>query len=117
MNEIDKGHPENWRYQLVRSSRSLFHNKRKKTLGLTHGGRLCGDRIEGESVGAQETVGERVSNQSEQHRGRFGKEYHGAEPENMLGERQGYRINTILDTLTFSLRVWGLRLETQCKPQ
>ena len=27
----------------------------------------------------------------------------------------GYCINTILDTLTFSLRVWGSRMETQCK--
>ena len=32
-----QGHPENWRHQLGRSSRSLFHNQKKKTLGLTHG--------------------------------------------------------------------------------
>ena len=31
------GHLENWRYGLGRSSRSLFHNKKKKTSGLTHG--------------------------------------------------------------------------------
>ena len=31
--------------------------------------------------------------------------------------RQGYCINTALDTLTFSSRVWGLRMETQCKIQ
>ena len=46
--------------------------------------RLRGDRNEGESVGAQEAAGERVSNQSEHHRGRFDKEYQGAESENML---------------------------------
>ena len=47
----------------------------------------------GESVGAQEAVGECISNQGEHHRSRFGKEYQGAEPE----------------TLMFSFRVWGLK--------
>ena len=43
--------------------------------------RFCGDRNEGESVGAQEAAGERVPNQSEHHRGRFSKEYQDAESE------------------------------------
>ena len=30
-------HLENWGYELVRSSRNLFHNKKMKTSGLTHG--------------------------------------------------------------------------------
>ena len=38
------------------------------------------------------------------------------ESDNMLErERQGYCVNMILDTLTFSLRVCGSRMETQCK--
>ena len=60
-------------------SRNLFHNKKKKISVLTH------DRIEEESVGAQEAAGERVPKQSEHHQGRFGKEYQGAEWENVLG--------------------------------
>ena len=47
---------------------------------------------------------------SRHHWDRFDKEYRSAESENML-ERE------ILDTLTFSLRVWGSRMETQCKHQ
>ena len=46
-------------------------------------------------VGAQEAAGVYVSNQSEHHRGEY------------AGERQGYCINTILDTWIFSLSVWG----------
>ena len=37
-----------------------------------------------ESAGAQEAVGECISNQSKHHRGGFGKEHQGAEPESML---------------------------------
>ena len=62
---------------------------------------LRGGRIEGESVGAQEAAGERVSNQSEHHRSRFGKEHQGVEPQN-TGERQGYCANMTIDTLIFS---------------
>ena len=47
----------------------------KENLGFDTRRRLCGDRNEGESVGAQEAAGERVSNQSEHHRGRFDKEF------------------------------------------
>ena len=32
-----QGHLESWGYELGRSSRNLFHNKKKKTSGLTHG--------------------------------------------------------------------------------
>ena len=45
------------------------------------------------------------------------KEYQGAESEKEVGERYGYCINTITDTLTFSSRVWGSRMGTQCKLQ
>ena len=37
-------HLENCRYELVRSSGNLFHNKKKKTSGLTHGDDFFGDR-------------------------------------------------------------------------
>ena len=73
-----QGRLENWE----RSSRSLFHNMKRKTSGLTHGDDFV--RNEGESVGAQEAAGERVSNQSEHHGGRFDKEYQSAESVNML---------------------------------
>ena len=32
-----QGHLENWSYELERVSRNLFHNKKRKTSGLTHG--------------------------------------------------------------------------------
>ena len=32
-----QGHLKNWGYEQGRSSRSLFHNKKRKTSGLTHG--------------------------------------------------------------------------------
>ena len=32
-----QGHLEKWGYELGRSSRNLFHNKKRKTSGLTHG--------------------------------------------------------------------------------
>ena len=77
---------------MERLSRRLFQNKTKKTSVLTHG-------IEGKSVGAQQAVGECISNQSE------------------TGERQGYCINTIPHTLMFSSRVWGSRMRnTMQKP-
>ena len=41
-------------------------------------------RSKGESVGTEEAVGERVPNQGEHHRGKFGKQYQGAESENTL---------------------------------
>ena len=65
---------------LERSARSLYHNKKEVSRR-----RLRGGRIKGESVGAQQSAGERVSNQSEHHRGRFGKEHQGVEPQKMLG--------------------------------
>ena len=75
-----QGHLENWGHVLGCSARSLFHNKKKVSHTET-----TSWWIEGESVGAQEAAGERVSNQSEHHRGRFGKEHQGVEPQNMLG--------------------------------
>ena len=92
-----QGHLANWGYELVRSSRNPFHNKDKENFGTDTWRRLCGDRIAGKSVGGQEAAGERVSNQSERHRGSFGKEHQGAESENVLG-REGYCINTIHHT-------------------
>ena len=80
-----QGHLESWGYELVRSSRNLFPNKKHKTLRFDTRRRLRRDRIEGESVGAQEAAGERVSNQSKHYRDKFGKEHQGAESENMLG--------------------------------
>ena len=79
-----QGHLENWGYELGRSSRNLFHNKKRETSGLTHGDDFVVTGNEGESVGAQEAFGERVSNQSEHHRCRFDKEHQGAESDNML---------------------------------
>ena len=79
-----QGHVANWGYELVRISRNLFHNNKRKTSGFDRRRRLCGDKNEGVSVGAQEAAGERVPSQSEHHRGRFVKEYHGAESENTL---------------------------------
>ena len=32
-----QGHLENWGYELGRSSRILFHNKKRNTSGMTHG--------------------------------------------------------------------------------
>ena len=46
----------------ARSSRNLLHNKKKKTSGLTHGDDFVVTGTTGESVGAQEAAGERVSN-------------------------------------------------------
>ena len=43
---------------------NLFHDEKKENLGIDTRRRLCGDRIEGEPVGAQEAAGERVPNQS-----------------------------------------------------
>ena len=84
-----QGHLANWGYELVRSSRNPFHNKDKENFGIDAWRRLCGDRIAGKSVGAQEAAGERVSNQSERHQGSFGKEHQGAESEIMLGRDRG----------------------------
>ena len=57
----------------------------KGNLGFDTQRRFCGDRFEGESVGAQEAAGELVPNLSEHHQGRFGKEYQGPESESTLG--------------------------------
>ena len=70
-----QGHLENWSYELGCSSTNLFHNKEKKTSGLTHGDDFVVTGTDGESVGPQEATGERVSNQSEHHRGMFDKEF------------------------------------------
>ena len=56
-----------------------------KTSGFTHGDNFVVTGTKGRPVGAQEATGERVSNQSKHHRGRFDKEYESAESENMLG--------------------------------
>ena len=87
--------------------------------GFTFGARrrFCGDRIEGESAGAQEAAGERVSKQSKHHRGRFDIEQESVESEESVGERQGYCVSVRPSTRRrFSLRVWGSRMETQCRP-
>ena len=36
-----QGHLASWGYELGRSARNLFHNKKRKTLGLTHGDEFC----------------------------------------------------------------------------
>ena len=69
-----QGQLVNWGYELGRSSRSLSHYK-KKTLGLTHGDDFVVTGSKGRSVGAQVAAGKCISNQSEHHRGRFGKEH------------------------------------------
>ena len=80
-----QGHLKNCGYELVRSSRNLFAQQEKENFGFDTRGRLRGDRNEGESVGAQEAAGERVSKQSEHHRARIDKEYQSTESEKMLG--------------------------------
>ena len=49
--------------------KELVPQQEKENLGFDTRRRLCGDRNEGESVGAQEATGERESNQSKHHRG------------------------------------------------
>ena len=71
--------------RLARASRKLGPRAGAQCKKSVSRRRLRGGRIKGESVGAQESAGERVSNQSEHHRGRFGKEHQGVEPQNMLG--------------------------------
>ena len=78
-------HLESWGYELVRSLRNLLHNRKKNTSGLTHGDDFVVTGSKGESAGAQETTGERVSNQSKHHRDRFNEEHQSTESENMLG--------------------------------
>ena len=69
--------------RLARASRKLglragaqfktpIPQQEREDVGFDTRRRLCGDRNEGESVGAQEAAGERVPNQSEHHRGRSG---------------------------------------------
>ena len=53
-----QGHIENWGYEL--GSRKSVSQQEKENLGVDTRSRLCGDRNEGESVGAQEAAGERV---------------------------------------------------------
>ena len=64
--------------------KKLVPQQAKENLGFDTRRRFCGDRIEGESVGAQEAAGERVPNQSKHHRGKFCKEFQSAELENTL---------------------------------
>ena len=47
-----QGHLENWGYELGRSSRNLFHHKKKKTSGLTHGDDFVVTGSKAKSVGA-----------------------------------------------------------------
>ena len=75
-----QGRLGNWRYEVVGSSRNLFHNKKKKTSGLTH----VVARSKKSLLELKKQL-ECFSNKSEHHRGRFGKERQGTEPENMLG--------------------------------
>ena len=95
-----QGHLESWGYELERSSRNLFHNKKKKTSGLTHGDDFVVSGSKG-SCGAQEAAAECVSNQIKHHRGRFDLEHSSVESENMLGrDRNILFISTTLDTST-----------------
>ena len=75
-----QGHPENWGHELERSS----NNKKRETSELTHGDDFVVTGTKEECLGAQEAAGERVSNQSEDHRGRFDKEHQSAASETML---------------------------------
>ena len=63
-NEIGKGTSKIG----VTSWGAVVPQQEKENLGFDTRRRLCGDRNEGESVGAQEATGERVSNQSKHHR-------------------------------------------------
>ena len=88
----------NWGKRLARASRTLEPRAWAQCKKSVSRRRLHGGRIEGESVGAQEAAGERVSNQSEHHRGRFGKEHQGIEPQNMLG-RDTRHVDFLIDSL------------------
>ena len=67
-----KGHLESWGYELGRSSRNVPQQE-KENFRFDTRRRFCGDRNEGESVGAQEAAGERVPNQGKHHRSRIDK--------------------------------------------
>ena len=88
-----RGHLGSRGHELERSSRNLFHNNKEKTTSLTHGDDFVVTGSKGESVGAQEAGGECISNQSEHHRRRFGKEHQAPGPENML-ESEGGIVST-----------------------
>ena len=76
--------PRKLRTRAGDSARSLFHQKKKKISGLTHGDDFV-VRGSKESLLELKKQLERVSNQSEHHGGKFGNEHQGLEPENMLG--------------------------------
>ena len=65
--------------------KELVPQQEQENLGFDTRRRLCGDRNEGESVGAEDAGGECISNQNERHRGKFDKEYQIAASENVLG--------------------------------
>ena len=86
--------------------KKLVQQQEKENLGSdTHRDVFVMTRTKGESVRAQEAAGERVSNRmrasSEQVRQSVSKHCIGE----YAAERLGYCINTILDSLTVSLRV------------
>ena len=80
-----QGHLASWGYELGTQSKQLVPQHEKENFRFDTRRRFCGDRNEGEFVGAQEVAGEPVSNQSKNHRGRFDKEHQSAESEKMLG--------------------------------
>ena len=112
--ERDKqGHLENWGYELGRSSRSLFHIKKRKTSGLTHGDDFVVTGSKGSLLELKKQL-ESVSNQSKHHRDRFDKELQSAESQKNAGVFLYQRDLPHVDVLIESL---GSRLGTRCKPQ
>ena len=74
-----QGHLENWSYEVGRSSRNLFHHKRRKT----HGDDFVVTGTKGSMLELKKQL-ESVRNQGGHHRSSFGKECQGAESENTL---------------------------------
>ena len=101
-----QGHLENRGCELRRSPRNLFHNKERKPSGLTHGDDFV-------VTGTKESLLELKRQPESVHpieasiTGAGSAKRIKALNWKICWERQAYCINTITDTLTFSLRVWG----------
>ena len=111
-----QGHLESWGYELGLSSGNLFHNKKKKTSGLTHGDDFVVTGTK-ESLLELKKQLESVHPIKESIIGAGSTKSINALNRRICWRGAGHCINTILHTLTFSLRVWGSRMETQCKLQ
>ena len=100
-----QGHLENWGHVLGRSARSLFHGDDFTVAGSKES--LLELRKQLESVyPIKASIIGACSAKSIT-----------ALSRRICWERLGYCTNMTLNTLIFSLRVWGSRIGTQCKPE